>query len=64
MLIHCLLVLSLLVGVLCLVLVLIFSTLCLSSFAIILIRKRELVALLWMSSRARNYNASLKLRKT
>ena len=64
MLIHCLLVLSLLVGVLCLVLVLIFSTLCPSSFAIILIGKRELVALLWMSSRARNYYASLKLRKT
>ena len=41
-----LLVLLLFVGVLCLVLVLLFSTLCLSNFAIILIGKRGCVALL------------------
>ena len=42
----CLLLLQLSVGVLCLVLVLLFCTLCPSSFAIILLGKRELVALL------------------
>ena len=45
LLIHCLLLLPLFVGVLCLVLVLLSSTLCPSSFAIILMGKRELVAL-------------------
>ena len=39
------------VGALCLVLVLLFSTLCPSSFAIILMGKRELLALLKLSSR-------------
>ena len=38
--------LQLFVGVLCLVLVLLFSTLCPSSFAITLMGKRELAALL------------------
>ena len=42
--------LPLIVRILCLVLVLLFSTLCSSSFAIILMRKRELVALLKLSS--------------
>ena len=42
-LIHCLLLLPLFVGGLCLVLVLLSSTLCPSSCAIILMRKRELV---------------------
>ena len=37
---------TLFVGVLCLVVVLVFSTLCPSSFAIILVGKRDLVALL------------------
>ena len=45
LLIHCLLVLSLFVGVLSLVLVLLFSTLCPSSFATILMGQRESVAL-------------------
>ena len=45
LLIHCLLLLPLFVVVLCLVLVLLFSTLSPSSFAIILMGKRELVAL-------------------
>ena len=45
---HCLLLLlPLFLGVLCLVLVLLFNTLCLSSFAIILMRKRELIVLLY-----------------
>ena len=44
--IYCLLLLPLFVSVLCFVLVLLFSTLCPSSFAIILMWKRELVALL------------------
>ena len=44
--IHCLLLLPLFVGVLCSVFILLFSTLCPSSFAIILMVKRELVALL------------------
>ena len=43
--IHCLLLLPLFLRVLCLVLVLLFSTLCPFSFAIILMGKRELVAL-------------------
>ena len=43
---YCLLVLPLFVGVMCLVLVLLFSTLCPSDFAIILMWKRDLVALL------------------
>ena len=46
LLIRCLLLLPLFVEVVCLVVVLLFSTLCPSSFAIILIGKRELVALL------------------
>ena len=46
LLIYCLLLLPLFVGVLCLVFVLLYSTLCPSSFAIILMRKRELIALL------------------
>ena len=46
LLIHCLLLLPLFVGVLCLVLVLLFSTLCPSSVAITLMGKRESVALL------------------
>ena len=45
LLIHCLLLLSLFVAVLCLILILLFRTLC-PSFAIILMEKRELVALL------------------
>ena len=45
-LIHCLLLPPLFVGVLSWVLVLLFSTLCLSSFAIILMGKRELAVLL------------------
>ena len=40
---YCLLLLPLFVGVLCLVLALLFSTLCPSSFAIILMGKRELL---------------------
>ena len=44
--IHCLLLLPLFVGVLCLVLVLLFNTLCPSSLAIIFMGKRELVVLL------------------
>ena len=47
---HCLLLLPLFVGVLCLVIVLIFGTLCPSSFAITLMGKRELVAVLKLSS--------------
>ena len=43
---YCLLLLPLFVEVLCLVFVLLFNTLCPSSFAIILIGTRELVALL------------------
>ena len=46
LLIYCLLLLPLFVGVLCLVLDFLFSTLCPSSFAFILMGKRELVALL------------------
>ena len=46
LLIYCLMLLPLFVGVLCLVLVFLFSTLCTSSFAIVLMGKRELVALL------------------
>ena len=46
LLIHCLLLLPMYVGVLCLVLVLLFSTLYQSSYEIILMGKRELVALL------------------
>ena len=46
LLIHCLLLLPLFVGDLCLVLVLLFSTLCPSSFVIILMGKRDVVALL------------------
>ena len=46
LLIYCLLLLPFLVGVLCLILVLLFSTLRPSSFAMILMGKRELVALL------------------
>ena len=42
--------LPLFVGVLCLLLVLLFTTLCPSRFAIILMWKRGLVALLWLSS--------------
>ena len=41
LLIHCLLLIPLFVGVLCLVLVLLFSTLCPSGVAINLIEKRE-----------------------
>ena len=37
-------------GVLCLVLVLLFSTLCPSSFAIVSVEKRELITLLCLSS--------------
>ena len=48
-LIHCLLFLPLFVDVLCSVLVLLFSTLCRSSIVIILMGKRELVALLILS---------------
>ena len=44
---YCLLLLPLFVGILYLVLDLIFSTLCLSSFAIILLGKREVIALLY-----------------
>ena len=44
--IHCLLLLPLFLGFLCLVLVLLPSTLCPSSVAITLMGKRELVALL------------------
>ena len=43
---HCLLLLPLFVGDLCLVLVLLFSNLCPSSFAIILMGKCELVVFL------------------
>ena len=46
LLIYCLLLLQLFVGVLYLALVLLFSILCPCSFAIILMGKRELVALL------------------
>ena len=49
LLIYCILLPPLFVGVLCLVLVMLFSTLCPSSFAIILMGKRELVALLLLS---------------
>ena len=42
--------LPLFMGVLCLVLILLFSTLCPTSFAIILMGKRELVAYLKLSS--------------
>ena len=48
--VYCLVLLPLLVGVLCLVLDLLFSTLCTSSFAIILVEKRELFALLYLVS--------------
>ena len=44
LLIHCLLLLPLFVEILCLVLVLLFSTLCPSSFAIILMGKRGLAS--------------------
>ena len=50
LLIHCLLGLPLFVGVLCFVLVLLFITLCPASFAIILMGKREVVALLELST--------------
>ena len=50
LLIHCLLVLPLFVGVLCWVLHLLFSTLAPSSFAIILMGMKEVVALLYLSS--------------
>ena len=46
LLIYCLLLLPLFVGALCLVRVLLFSTLCHSSFSTILMGKRELVVLL------------------
>ena len=46
LLIYCLLLLTLFMGVLCLTIVLLFRTLCPSSFAIILMGKRDLVALL------------------
>ena len=46
LLIYCLLLLKLFVGVLCLIFVLLFSTLCHTSFAVNLMRKRELVVLL------------------
>ena len=46
LLIYCLLLLPLFVGALCLVRVLLFNTLCHSSFATILMGKRELVVLL------------------
>ena len=49
LLICCLFLLILFVGVLCFVIVLLFSTLCPSSFANILIGKKELVALLKLS---------------
>ena len=49
LLIYCLLLLLLFVWVACLVLVLLFITLCPSGFAIILMGKRELVALLKLS---------------
>ena len=48
--IYCLLLLSLFVGVLCFDIVLLFSNMCMISFAIILMGKRELVALLKLSS--------------
>ena len=44
--IYCLLLLKLFVGALCLVFVLLISTLCHTSFAVNLMRKRELVVLL------------------
>ena len=44
--VHCLWLLPLFVGVLCLVIVMVFSTLSPSSFAITLMGKRELLALL------------------
>ena len=47
---YCLLKLPLFVGVLCLVHILLSSTLCSSSFAIILVGKREVVALLKLPS--------------
>ena len=50
LLIYCLLLFPLFVGVLYLVLVLLFSFLCPSSFAIIEMVKKELVALLYLSS--------------
>ena len=46
LLVYCLLLLPLFVMALCLVIVLLFSSLCPSSFAIILMRKTELVAYL------------------
>ena len=49
LLIHCLLLLPLFVGMLCLVLDLLYSTLCPSSFAIILVVKGNLVALFQLS---------------
>ena len=48
LLLRCLLLLPIFVGVLCLVLVLLFITLCPSSFSIILIGKRQLVVLIWL----------------
>ena len=59
----CLLLFLLFVGVLCLVLVLIITTLYPSSFAIILMGKKELIALLKLFFGS-NYNASIKLKKT
>ena len=50
LLMYCLLLLPLFVGAMCLVLVLLFSTLLPSSLPIILIAKKELVALLKLSS--------------
>ena len=46
LLIQCLILLPLFVGVLCFVLVLLFITIVISSFAIIFMRKREMVVLL------------------
>ena len=63
LLILCLLLLPLFVGVLCFVLVLLFTSLCPSSFAIILMGKKELIALLKLSLWVQNFNASIKLRK-
>ena len=47
---YCLFLPPLFMGTLCLVLVLLFSTLCPSSFVIRLMRKRELTAILYLSS--------------
>ena len=63
LLIHCCS-LPLFMGVQSSVLVLLFSSLCPSNVAIIFMGKREPNALLKLSSWARNYNTSLKLRKT